>query len=70
MNKKLIKETRRAKNLTVEQLANLANVSSKTIQRYEDDNCLVSTMQSLDNIRNICKVLGLSLEEILENDAK
>ena len=56
-----ITKKRKEKNLTQEQLAELLNVSNKTISKWECGKC----MPDYSLIEPLCKELGVSISELL-----
>lgn len=56
-----IQEVRKDKNLTQKQLAELINVSDKTISKWENGNSLPDTSMLL----SLCSALGITVNELL-----
>ena len=59
-----LKELRKEKNLTQPQLAELANVSLKALQAYEQNYRPLDRASAID-VYNIAKVLGTTIEELI-----
>ncbi len=59
---RFIAAKRKQKNLTQEQLANLLNVSNKTISKWENGRC----MPDYSIIELLCKELDITITELLE----
>lgn len=62
----LLKELRKEKGLTQEQFAEIVNVSSRTVSRWENGN----NMPDLDILIQISDYYGINLRELLEGERK
>ena len=60
-----LKELRKEKNLTQPQLAEMAGVSLKALQAYEQNYRPLERASAID-VYQIAKVLGTTIEELLE----
>ena len=58
---KFIAESRRAKDLTQRQLADLLSISDKTVSKWETGNGLPDT----DLLLNLCTILDITVNELL-----
>lgn len=59
-----LKELRKGKNLTQKELAEMAGVSIKALQAYEQDFRPLGRASALD-VYQIAKALGTSIEDLL-----
>lgn len=62
-----IKEIRKRKKISVENLANQLGVSKTTIYRYEDSTIEKIPVQIIDKL---CELLGVSVAELTGNEAE
>lgn len=60
-----LKELRQSKNLSQKELAELAGVSLKSLQAYEQNYRPITGASAID-VYNIAKVLGTTIEDLLE----
>ena len=61
-----LRKIRKQNNLTQEQLANKTGISRISIVRYENG----TNDPNLSNITKLCKALGVTTEELLEEEGK
>lgn len=61
---KFIQNTRKAKNLTQEELAQKLGVTNKSVSRWENGKC----MPDLSLIKDICKELDISINDFLSGE--
>jgi len=66
MSKKTLRQFRREKDMTQEELASLAKVTPRTISKYETK---PSTLKNAkyETISRIAKILGVSVDDIFLN---
>lgn len=67
VNGKLIKETRKQLGITLEQLADAAECSVRTLQRYESEN--FSDDSKFYTLIRICNALNLPIQSVLLDDS-
>ena len=58
---KMIEKGRKEKNISQEKLAEKIGITRQTLSNYENG----ITMPSLDQIKNICDILDMSLDEVI-----
>lgn len=61
---KKIEEYRKKAKLSQSELANQLYISRQTVSQWEND----LTTPTMDNLRRLCEVFGLSLQELLDQD--
>lgn len=61
---KFIAESRKAKNLTQEQLAEILGLNNRTISRWENG----KTMPDISIFKPLCKTLDISVEELINGE--
>ncbi len=63
---KLIADCRREKGLTQQQLADMLNLSNKTISKWESG----AGSPDISNLTEVAKVLGITVDELLNGERK
>ena len=61
---KFIKEMRKNKNLTQEELAEKLGVNNRTVSRWENG----KNMPDISLYKPLCEVLGISIEELVNGE--
>lgn len=62
-----LQDARKAAGMSQSQLANKANINTRTLQHYEQGSKIFDNAR-IDTILNICLALNCKIEDVIENE--